>query len=33
MIRVGEIEHEWTNPAEIVLFFHRWCMILYRDME
>jgi ribosomal protein L24E len=33
MIELGEPEYEWTNDAVVVLFFHRWCMKLYRDFQ
>jgi hypothetical protein len=32
MIEVGDPEFEWTNPADLILYFHRQCVEIYRAL-
>ena len=31
-IHLGEQELEWTNPADLILYFHRGCLEIYRTL-
>ena len=32
-IETGAQEFEWTNPANLILFFHRGCAEIYRALN
>ena len=32
-IKAGAQEFEWTNPADLILFFHRQCAEIYRSLR